>query len=872
MAQGPLSEPRLAEIESRLNAGRFDEAQRLLTTIFDLPNAETVSAYFATRLLFQRGRLDCGGVILRLRELLTRVPDFPEAQRMLAAAEAGILEASPEIFRQVTGAPRYSQQAAPPIGIKNLSRHDIPRAPPLPRFTPRTGTPSYVPVTPEPPPPPGIASLRNTDRGVGPQPPKEPRLEVVRAGPLPKIPSLEIPALSANESLREAPRASGKPKLEEPLELQLSELEFDAPELVPLPARDPPSTQPAPPSQPPQALRASLSQRVAASARHVASSAHTLSTLPPPPDEAAPVSEERRNAITERPTADDGAALPAPSLFEIAAALDAGHPARALELSQRAGAEPGPELTLLIARALIALGEKDKAVAHLERLLRAMLIEPLVRAASARLLIEVGRPEQALAQARRAVDDDPEDPVGRATLVWALVRVARRSGDEMLGQEAESLLSTTRLREGAIAGLLLALRAALAAEFGDAKRAISLAQTALQQDPRQPDALAAIAVASARLGLRSDALRAQERLEQLNPDEAAANEQALLRHGVELELAEPPPTITLAESSALWGEAESALRAGQRQPALQALIVGCDDIVQKVSRRGDVEAWKRLARSAARLLTELPVFRHFAPFDCSVFSVERLEAGLSLLFDAPAQDASEAAELVLGAYVGECYRQAFAAEWHGAPSFPLSASIEGVGISTRPCERVRERLRHAAPFAIDAPKHLHPGADPLGNSVPLSLRPPAPWDPRPWPQRAEFVQLGRLLPSSVVGDYCAKILGLPLDRSVSGCIAIDRYVALLAPPKAPPDPDGAWIFRAGMLLAAYLGEVLVEAVGARWEIAEPPVAPESYRLVLPHGSVAMPVTRVLDRLAGRRPSPLSDYVARLASGRFSTPG
>jgi hypothetical protein len=279
-----------------------------------------------------------------------------------------------------------------------------------------------------------------------------------------------------------------------------------------------------------------------------------------------------------------------------------------------------------------------------------------------------------------------------------------------------------------------------------------------------------------------------------------------------------------------------------------------------------------LARTAARLFTELPVLSHFAPYDCSVFSVDRLDAALSLIFGKGGHGQSdEAIEQLVGAYVGESFRQAFGAEWQGVPAFPLSATIEGVGISARPCELVRARLRDGVPLAMQPPRNLHPGADPLGNSVPLTLSPPAPWDPSPFPSHEQVQELGRLLPHSVVGLYSAEQLQLPLDHSVSGAVAIDRYVALLVPPKAPPDPDAAWTRRVAILLGGYLGEVLVDAVGARWEGAGRASGQESYRLVLPSGSVTQPITRVLDRLSGRRVSPLSDYVTRLASGRLSMP-
>lgn len=805
MGQGPLRDPRLLEIESKLNAGRFDEAQRLLATIFDIPGAETASAYFATRILFQRGRLDQRAVIERLRELLAKVNDFPEARRMLEAAEAGQLEAAPDAFRRATGAPQSPKPARSPerVGTKALSRQDIPRAPLVPRFTPRAGMPSYVPATHEPAPSAGVA----------------------RVNP-PRAPTSEPAAVIARDP-REVPT-----------------LTAPAEALPPIPSLD-------------------------------VQGSRNVSTLPPPAPSPSPA-RTREDATTERPlpelVLEERPTRPqSPSLFEIAAALEAGHPARALELSERAGADSGPELTLFAARALSALGEKERAATQLERLLRAPLIEPLVRAAAARVLIEINQPEQALAQARRAVLEDPDDPVSRVTCAWALLRMLRRTGDVTLAEEAEPYLTSSRLREGAT-GLSLALRAALVAETGDAARAVSLAQNALQQDPRQIDALAAIAIASARLDLRSDAERAQQRLRELNPDEAIANDRALARHGLRFEASVRPSHASPAHLASVWGEVEAALIAGQREPAIAALSGACAEHVYALSPRDGAEGWSVLARAAARLFTELPVFGHFAPYDCSVFSIERLDAALSLVYGKQGgSESNEAIEQLVGAYVGESWRQAFGADWHGVPAFPLSAAIEGVGISLRPCERVRARLRDGATLAMEPPRNLHPGADPLGNSVPLSLSPPSPWGPAPQPSQQQLRELGRLLPQSIVGLYAAQSLDFPLDHSVSGAVAIDRYVALLVPAKAPPDPDAAWARRVAILLGAYLGEVLIDAVGARWESAEPPSGHDGFRLVLPAGTVTAPITRVLDRLSGRRVSPLSEYVTRLASGRLSVP-
>lgn len=584
MGSGPLADSQLQEIESRLNAGRFDEAQRLLSELGNLANVETASVYFATRLLFQRGRMDQEGVIERLRELLAREPEFPEAARMLAAAEAGVLAPDPEAFRRVTAPPETvdadpgaidivrapsprelsrapSQGELPPLP----SQREIPRAPLVPRFTPRPGTPSYAPSTPlaprfaDAPELPPIPSLHETVPGVGPVEPRRPE---------------------------------------------------------------------------------------------------------PAPNVIAPEPEALANPLVKGPS-----------------------PARRGAYSMRAASE------------------------------------------------ELLQPSPALERARAG-----------AAVVTEQMANARR-----------------------------------------------------------------------------------------------------------------------------WGVEEAALAAGNPALCLERLAREAKDAVPAASRVLGVQRWQALAVRAARSLTELPVFRHFAPYDCSMFSVQRLEGALSLLFGngAGAKALDEATIVLLGAYVGETFRQAFGAEWHGALSAPFAASVQGIGLAVVPCERVRERLARGVGLSIETPHALHPGADPLGNSVPLSLVPPAPWDPAPFPSLADFSALGRGLRESVVGLYCERELAMPLDLSIAKLAAIDRYVGLLAPIHAPPDPEAAWARRAALLLGAYLGEVLVVALGAHWESELAPKSLDDYRLRLPRGSVATPALRVRERLVGRRPSPLSEYVARLAADRNS---
>ena len=61
-----------------------------------------------------------------------------------------------------------------------------------------------------------------------------------------------------------------------------------------------------------------------------------------------------------------------------------------------------------------------------------------------------------------------------------------------------------------------------------------------------------------------------------------------------------------------------------------------------------------------------PVFRHFAPYDLSIASTSRLEAGLSVLYGAAARTSTVTSRhplvLFIGSYLGECVRQAFGDE------------------------------------------------------------------------------------------------------------------------------------------------------------------------------------------------------------------
>jgi len=166
MARGPLDHPRLRAIEQSLDAGKLEEAQRLLVEFGDVALFRPATSFLATRLLFQRGRLSLPLFIERLRDLLRIVDYFPEAKALLEAAETGQDE-------QVGG------QTAPLVGEASVKRAspqapsrrsvttvpNIPRAPLVPAFTPPPDVrPSYAPDHVPPPVPPAHDAMPPTER------------------------------------------------------------------------------------------------------------------------------------------------------------------------------------------------------------------------------------------------------------------------------------------------------------------------------------------------------------------------------------------------------------------------------------------------------------------------------------------------------------------------------------------------------------------------------------------------------------------------------------------------------------------------------------------------------------------------------------
>jgi hypothetical protein len=321
----------------------------------------------------------------------------------------------------------------------------------------------------------------------------------------------------------------------------------------------------------------------------------------------------------------------------------------------------------------------------------------------------------------------------------------------------------------------------------------------------------------------------------------------------------------VSSSASPWDEKEQRLALGDSRAALFDFEQGLSRKLEAIGARAAASDLSTAALISARYLTESPVSRHFAPFDLSLFSIARLDVALGLLYRGGVGPRTELRTRVLmglGAYLGECLRQAYAGDWIGQGVDLLMMHVEGQGLCFSPFRDMNARLQSAEPLEVSDTPLPHPGAEPLGQRIALTIAPPSPWDPAPWPDVSRLPELGATLRQSPVGLYCAGI-EVPLDLSFASLRSLDRYVTLLAPPLAPSDAEAAWVRRAAVLVGAYMGEVLRATRGGAWEPTRGELRPESYRFVLPGGTKALPVASAFERLAGRRLEQPSDYARRI---------
>jgi tetratricopeptide (TPR) repeat protein len=518
------------------------------------------------------------------------------------------------------------------------------------------------------------------------------------------------------------------------------------------------------------------------------------------------------------------------------------------------------------ARTLWDQGGHERALADVERLEHAPLLDPELRADCARFLIEAGEPERAVLQARHAIQDDPSSPLVQLILVWALVRAARRSPNHETIDEAEGVLRLLRAKPGPIPALAQALRASILAEKGDPERAITTATLALKLDPASLDAEAAISLAYARLGRLEEAQAAWLRLHELSAEEAERLCDRLQQLGVALKDVEALSSRSASSAVRLWDKIEVELFSGDQKAAIAAFERGAARELRGLVGESATDAIPLLATMAAGFFTTEPVWRHFAPFDLSLGSIARVEAVLDVMYGRVPREAlslaAYPAQVMLASYVGECLRQGYGGQWAGSLASPETVFVDANHTRFAPFHELRLRLEQGKPLLFEGAEGRNRRVS--GPPIAIPVTPPTPWDPARWPSPRMLPRLGLAFSQSVVELYCAEFGGGPLDRSPVGLHSLDQYVALLAPSNARPAVGARWVERTSVLIGAYLGEVLREALGAAWrDVIGAPIGPESYTLLLPDGGSTHPVTQAYDRLSGRTTDLLSHYAARL---------
>ncbi len=561
-----------------------------------------------------------------------------------------------------------------------------------------------------------------------------------------------------------------------------------------------------------------------------------------------------------------------PSLAQLGQMLEVEKYASVLEAIGPDRTTLGPEYTLLLARALAGLDRRDEAQTVLGRFGSAPLLDPDLRAAGAQLLIELGACEAAFEQTSRAFAEAPDAPAVRMAHAWAALRLARRRDQKAMAHTAETALAGQKSRSVADPGALVALRACVQAHVGDPERAVSTAQRALSMAGSPSDAWAAIAIASARLRRPHDARQAWLRLHQAAADEAGAIAPTLAEFGVQISAVEASAPVPVASTAKdIWDPVELALLDQRTEEAIEDFEQTCREHLSELAEQTD-QSFSAIAARAATVLTRAPVWRFFAPYDLSLWSVARTDAALRVLYGQRPLERSDAdnfpVSVLVGSYLGEVLCLTHGARWEGSVMDIEHVRVQSSDSRWSPLRLVEKFLHERSEVKFDLPsstRSAHPGSDPWCRHRPPTIAPPCPWEPDRWPHPDLLTKLGRALSSSVLSRHCEQRSGSPLDGSIASLSGLDQYLALLSPTMLRATPGAPWLPRVGVLVGSYVGEVLRKARGAEWiDTDSTPRSAESYRLRLPGGSEAQPVAQVLDRLTGKNLTPLHDYAVRLA--------
>ena len=762
MATSPLEHDELRHIEKRLDEGNTAEAAQLLARFANSRDHEIAISFLATRLLFQRGRIDSDGAADRLNALLERAGPFPEAEDWLAELE-GRTEPS--------AVPKDALESAPREADRDGEEKTSPSHPP----------PSHAPSVPRAPvsahPYLDDLATDEDDEEVTPA-------EAIASGRL---------AQERKDALERAAEREAAERTQEPV--------------FPPPRSGDSSVPPPLPSASSPGLLSALAADPAASSTQRPPRPSIERASHKPFDSMRAKEQLAAHAGRYRASSypDELVAPTPPRLSRPEVAPPAGNAAQVRQ-------------AILEAWERVLGGRLEEAQALIPEEPTPEGLDAETRVALARVLLELGHAERAAREATTALDEAPDLPEARLMFIWSAVRHARQRDDAWSLERAELLLKESNLGPPPEGGLVLALTACVEARIGTPAVALRLAQRALRANAESTDGLAALAEAAALCG---EEPRAEAALERLYTLSAAAAEQItprLRRLGV----GEQGPT----SSASVWMPLEHTRSSGARDVALEGLEALARDKLPELQLESPERreaAGRTISHflTLAPIFRHFGCYDLSLPsLDRRAAALGLLYGAGPRPLDVNGSSAT--LWRVAGVYLGETLRRVAGGRWRG--NDPLETAIlEVFDQDVMPFQIVRHRIAHGrhATLASSLQNVLATltRSQTAGKNASWDgareVAPPLPWE-RDWPTLEDLPRLGRALGHSVVAVYCAGQGVSALDRTSKTLPALDRYLELVAPPSAPLPVESNWTRWLAGFLGGYFGEVLCKEFGGVW--------------------------------------------------------
>jgi tetratricopeptide (TPR) repeat protein len=755
MATSPLEHDELRHIENSLDAGNTAEAAQLLARFANSRDHEVAITFLATRLLFQRGRIDTDGAADRINALLERGGPFPEAEDWLAELEGRT---------ELSTLPKEALAAEP----SSPEREE--------KTSPSHPPPSRAPSVPREP----SVAHPYLDELVA-----EDEEEVT-----PAEPAIERHAAAERRDARERHEAR---------EAELREAAKRTAEPVWPPPRNADSSEP-PPLPPTDASLGAVSAEASRSSQRPA----------PRPSHKRFDSMRAKEQLSAH--AGRYRASSYPDELREPEPVQASRP----EVAPPAGNAAEVRRAILEAWELVLGGRWSEARALIPEEPTAPGLDAETRIALARVLLEVGDAERAAAEATLALDEAPALAEARLMFIWCAVRHARQRDDAWSLERAALLLKEANLGPPPEGGLVLALTACVEARIGTPAVALRLAQRALRANGESTDGLAALAEAAALCGEEPRAEAALERLFTLSEATAEQITPRLRRLGVgeqgptssasvwmplEHTLSSGARDIALEGLEALARDKLPELdlaRAEAREAAARAVshfLTQAPIFRHFGSYDLSLPSLDRLEAALGLLYGPGPRPLDVQGSSSTLWRFAGVYLGETLRRVAGGRwrgnDPLENAQLeLLGQDVlpFQIVRHRIAHGRHAT----LASALDGVLGTLARSGNSEESWQGAR-----------------------ELSPAPPWD-GDWPTLEELPRLGRALGHSVVAVYCANHGISALDRTSKTLPALDRYIELMAPEHAPLPANAAWARWLAGFLGAYLGEVLCKEFGGVW--------------------------------------------------------